>query len=523
MSSEKVLELSVEETNKLRADLGLAPLRLESNIINQQDAVVVLPSQHNAGTASSSSEQRQEELLEISVNDTNALRAKLGLSALRQGDSASKKAIVHAPAENESERKQAAERIERAKLQRQVEQGISRFQNQESLGAQEASAKSWAAQMRSQTTAPKPEDTTVEATRRKKPLTKNGRYDETDLHGINVAHAMSELQDGSTTVMTLADGSLLKTADDISKKVVGLNDEDDFALENINLAEQQHQQEGIRQKRKMELGMGRAGGYAGFDDDEFEDLGGSQAPSRFARGGGGTGPNENATTKGKRRGFQIGAHLQDDEDGDEPDLFAAQEGKAISLEPAKADVAASDFMTSTEDEELRQSKKKKKDSKFKKKKKKDKKDKKKQRTAESDDQDEDEQVGTQPTRGLLEELEETVIDSATVQKRKRSIDEATAGGRQDDTKSIEVDDSKVDEAAKRAKFDSIIAKGNERARDAFHSKKEPIFDLDEEPDDAFLNAALAKARRLNRLREMSGTKKTSGADAIAAAVMSSRV
>jgi len=116
MSSEKVLELSVEETNKLRADLGLAPLRLESNIISQQDAVIVVPSQPNAGTASSLSEQQQEELLKMSANNTNALRAKLGLSALRQGDSASKRAIVHAPAENESERKQAAERIERAKL-----------------------------------------------------------------------------------------------------------------------------------------------------------------------------------------------------------------------------------------------------------------------------------------------------------------------------------------------------------------------------------------------------------------------
>jgi hypothetical protein len=104
--------------------------------------------------------------------------------------------------------------------------------------------------MRSQTTAPKPEDTTVEASRSKKPLTKNRRYDETDLHAINVAHAMSELQDGSTTVLTLADGSLLKTADDISKKVVGLNDEDNFALENVNLAEQQHQKEGIRQSER---------------------------------------------------------------------------------------------------------------------------------------------------------------------------------------------------------------------------------------------------------------------------------
>jgi hypothetical protein len=45
--------------------------------------------------------------------------------------------------------------------------------------------------------------------------------------------------------------------------VIGLNEED-FALDNVNLAEQQ---QGLRDKRKMEVGMGRAGGYAGFDDD----------------------------------------------------------------------------------------------------------------------------------------------------------------------------------------------------------------------------------------------------------------
>jgi U4/U6.U5 tri-snRNP-associated protein 1 len=45
-------------------------------------------------------------------------------------------------------------------------------------------------------------------------------------------------------------------------------------------------------------------------------------------------------------------------------------------------------------------------------------------------------------------------------------------------------------------------------------------DFDDEPDDSFLNAALAKARRLNRLREMNQPK-AKGADAVALALKKS--
>jgi U4/U6.U5 tri-snRNP-associated protein 1 len=518
MSSEEVLVLSVDETNKLRAKLGLAPLRLES---------AVIPAAHNsndhppAARSSSDAEQQQEELLEMNVADSNDLREKLGLSVLRE--SSSETTIVHAPAHNEGERKEAAERIERAKLQRQVEQGISRFKNQKSLGEESSSAKSWAAQMRSQqeknnaaSISQKNHVPGVASKKKTSTAEQGDNYDETDLHGMNVGHAMSELQDGSTTILTLADESLLKTRDDTSKKVIGLN-EDDVALENVNLAEQRTQQQGLRDKRKIELGMGRAGGYAGFDDDEFEDLGGSQAPSRLARGG----PADAAATKKQSRGFQIGSHLQDDGD-DEPDLFAGQKGKAISLDPSQADVAASDFMTAEEDEALRQQKKKKKDSKFKKKDKKKKDKKKKKRAAESDDEDDD--TGeTKPQRGLLEELEETAVDATTAKKRRRANDELTATDPSNAAAvPMEVVEDKQEEANKRAKFDAIMAKGNERTREAFQTKAKPV-DLDEEPDDAFLNAALAKARRLNRLREMSKAKKTPrGADAVVEAVQSSR-
>jgi hypothetical protein len=59
--------------------------------------------------------------------------------------------------------------------------------------------------------------------------------------------------------------------------------------------------------------------------------------------------------KKKSWGFQIGSHLQDYGDGDaEPDLFAGQKCKALSLDSSQADVAASDFMTLEENEEIRQ-------------------------------------------------------------------------------------------------------------------------------------------------------------------------
>ena len=62
--SEEKLELSIEETNKLRAELGLKPLRL-----------------NNAPPPSAESTQQEEkELLEMSVDETNDLRAKLGLA-----------------------------------------------------------------------------------------------------------------------------------------------------------------------------------------------------------------------------------------------------------------------------------------------------------------------------------------------------------------------------------------------------------------------------------------------------------
>jgi len=555
-SAEQVLELSVEETNKLRAKLGLPPLRGAG--AGGGGGPAASPSRP---TPAANTDRGEEAVLELSVDDTNALREKLGLPPLRAGSgggaSSSRKEVVHAPAANEGERREAEERLERARVERQVKQGIREFESHKGLGEDDTSAQSWARQMRSgkasgsgpsatdgdkgEKEAKKGAKGKSKASSKTRKKGKNDHYDEDDLKGLKVAHALSELEEGKTTVLTLADTSLLKTSDDHSKKVIGLGDEDEGPeLENVNLADQQKQRDGLREKRRVEMGMGRAGGYSGFDDEEFEELGGSQAPSRAARGVE-SGPGDKASKRKRVQGFQIGALLEEQEAEQESDLFAAEAGKAVSLEPSQADVVASDFMTIDEDEAERvERKKKKKDATFKKKSKKDKKKKKKNRRAESDEDEDDEpavQLPPKKKKGLLEELEETaVVESGTSRKRRRSEDDEdilpsveTTGStkaKSDDAMDVDGNDVEKAKAEKRVKFDAVMAKGNERTKRAFQTtqvKQPDAKDLDEGPDDAFLNAALAKARRLNRLKQMAESKKAvRGADAVVQAVQSTQ-
>ena len=43
-------------------------------------------------------------------------------------------------------------------------------------------------------------------------------------------------------------------------------------LENVNLVDTSKANDKLKQKRKLCKGMGHAGGYAGHDDEEFEEL-----------------------------------------------------------------------------------------------------------------------------------------------------------------------------------------------------------------------------------------------------------
>eukprot|EP00980_Cylindrotheca_fusiformis_P030793 scaffold25436_cov127-Cylindrotheca_fusiformis.AAC.1 len=491
--SEKVIELSIEETNKLRAELGLAPLRLNDR--SKAPEPDTTTTQHRSGQ----NDSKSEEELELSVAETNDLRARLGLKPLSTGG---RQEIVHKPATNDRDAEEAAARIAHAKLQRDVQRGAKRsFGSQTLADDADKSALSWAARMRQEKAKGakkvKPEKTSRDAAKQ--------TYEDNDLEGLQVSHKMSELEAGSTTVLTLADASLLERNE--SNRATGLNSAED-TLENTDLRERKREKDGLKKKRMLEMGMGRAGGYAGFDDEEFEELGGTLGPSRKERG--------NLLLQGSNepdsgRSFRLGV---DNENSDQAisDFDAIQQGKAISLVPTTTDLAANDYMTVDEEQAEKAKKKMKKDGRFKKKKKKDRKEKKKriQKVDESDDEETGISVGEKPN--LLAQLEETAVPDAPGLRKRRKIDSDEA-----DEHPMNGANDKEESKDKRARYDEIMAKGNERTKLAFQETKKPIEVMDDEPDDSFLNAALAKARRLNRLREMN-QQQAKGADAVAQAV-----
>jgi U4/U6.U5 tri-snRNP-associated protein 1 len=379
-----------------------------------------------------------------------------------------------------------------------------------------------------------------------------------------VAHKASEFAAGSTVTLTLQDASLLETDPD-SRRALGLEGASSAAaapavLENVDLAGARRHRDGLRAKRQLEMGAGRAGAYAGFDDDEFEELGGTQGPSRLARGQR-SGLEAEAKSE-KRIGFILGSLAQgEEEEEEESDLFAPRRGKAVSLEPSHGDLVASDFMTIDEDESRRK-KKQKGEAKFKSKKK-DRRESKKnrRRRADVDDEDDEDDEGRAASlratsnggsKTLLEELEETAAADASPggRKRRRRRDEgeegegegvaapgpAASSGADEPPASLAASSAAAHgEGSRRAKFDAVMAKGNERTLRAFATRKPqhrvaPGGYDDDEPDDAFLNAALTKARRLNRLKELAGplsvslsagASASSAAEAVAAAVLSS--
>jgi U4/U6.U5 tri-snRNP-associated protein 1 len=141
----EVIELSVEETNELRASLGLAPLRLSS----EQQAKATVARYQNDDHDEQQRQQDGEEVLELSVDDTNALRAKLGLPPLRTSSS-SQKEVIDAGLKEKQEAEERAEREEKERLQQDVEQGIASTFTAKPLGAEDSDVKSWAEKLRSQ-------------------------------------------------------------------------------------------------------------------------------------------------------------------------------------------------------------------------------------------------------------------------------------------------------------------------------------------------------------------------------------
>jgi U4/U6.U5 tri-snRNP-associated protein 1 len=564
-TQEKILELSIEESNALRAKLGLAPLRINKDMASTSnkshtDTITNGESQPSSATTEGTlvSDTKEETILEMSVDESNALRAKLGLPPLRTFQSSK---VVHAPPTLGASI--VAERIAQARLQREVQRGIQTTFNAKPLGEEDSNVQTWAERMRQQKVA-----IASDASENNKDKSSSKKKMAADAEGLVVKHSVQDFSEGSTTILTLEDKSLLQRKDDHSHKIIGLADEEEIGLENANMVDVKKQQEGLRKKRKYEAGLGHAGGYAGYDDDEFEELGGTQAAlgavggREIGSGGGGGSKKKSSKSKGfklKSGTFAAASAIQDEEGGGS-DLFAGLSQRAVSLVTAGGDTIASDVMTREEMEALRESKKKKKDkkertkkekeSKFKKSNRKEKM-KKSRRTVDSDDEDdgdgEENQLGERKERiqqsVLIPEkaksqvyttegvrsTDEPLAETSGFVEVNDEMDAKAANGASEDKVMVDYNEKESAEELieKRLKYEAAMAKGNQRSQSVFQSlKKRSTPSIrsemleEEEVDDVVMNAALAKARRLNRLKELAEQKdkheagKLKGADAV---------
>ena len=544
--SEEVIELSIAETQALRAKLGLAPLRLDDD-----DAV---PSSSNTNAVDtndgvSPSIGGNDKEISLSISETNKLRLKLGLAPLEVDDAPNNSSTgggtskeVHAPPPTDKRTLQeAADRIQDAKDRRAVSDKLSKWKEEGINADNQESALDFAAKLRN-----KSATATTSTDKKKKKKLKaaamatapmsipneeedEAAYTSSDLQGLHVGHSASAFTTGSTTILTLSDAQIL-SKDDESKKIIGLQQEGGNELTNANMMDDTNALENLKRKRKVELGAGRAGGYAGFDDEEFEEFGGvvgyegNVLGGSLASGGGGINKSDKGFTIGQDGKAKISESKKQNKD-----LFAKG---AISLESRHGNnTIASDFITEEEmniDREEQAEKERKRQMKLlekmrRKDKKKSKKDKKKNKRSALDDSDDEspdnggstENTGA-PAGSLLESLEATAVKQEMRKKRRRD------GGGMDEDGIINHESSNAageepnDEQLmkeKRNKFDRIMEKGKIRTDRAFKSttsKNEKSTSdaaaMDDEEDDAFLNAALAKARRIQRLKELHGDK-----------------
>eukprot|EP00035_Acanthoeca_spectabilis_P018345 m.387605 g.387605 ORF g.387605 m.387605 type:complete len:711 (+) comp16751_c1_seq24:6253-8385(+) len=209
MGDSKEISLSVEETNELRAKLGLKPLRVDDG---PKEGEAAAP-----GTSSLANDVLIEPVLPGEKRKLEELRRKL---------------------EDKRERRKIEKKLKEVKSLGEVDdeddsaaawaKKFKKIQKQKKLAAAREQALA-------------EEDDAVEQA---------AEYGTADLAGLQVLHDKDLLQEG-TTILTLAD--------------TGVLDDEDDKLENVEISAEERRHEN-EEKRKKGLDE-----YKGYDDDEFSD------------------------------------------------------------------------------------------------------------------------------------------------------------------------------------------------------------------------------------------------------------
>ncbi|KAF9164360.1 hypothetical protein BGX21_001590 [Mortierella sp. AD011] len=198
--------------------------------------------------------------ISATIEQTNALRAKLGLKPLKEGPETSSSQIAE-----DNLRRQREEEAQKARDEA-VKRNIAKARNKRALnkvvagkglgeGSDDDTDDVYKWTMKSRVK--EKERQAAEAARKEKELQEmddayQAEYSEDQLSGLRVGHDMSDFLEGEERILTLKDSTILE------------NEEEGDELINIQMSEQQRLEKNLENKKKKNRPV-----YSGFDDDEF--------------------------------------------------------------------------------------------------------------------------------------------------------------------------------------------------------------------------------------------------------------
>lgn len=213
--------------------------------------------------------------ISCSIEETNRVRALLGLKPLKTDKPSSQQAEdnYRERVEKDAKVREAEairDRVEKARNKRLMNaslEGRSIAEQAEEENGASLSAAEWVRRSRVKAVENEREREKRKAleAQRKFDEEDNNNYTSSDLKGLKVMHKTTAFESGTDVVLTLADSKVLEV-DEITGRYKGINEDEDI-LENVNLTEEDKRLD--REKRAKRAARPV---YSGLDDDEFDEL-----------------------------------------------------------------------------------------------------------------------------------------------------------------------------------------------------------------------------------------------------------
>jgi U4/U6.U5 tri-snRNP-associated protein 1 len=207
--------------------------------------------------------------ISCSIDETNRIRALLGLKPLNNEKPKEKQAVDNFKAQKEDEEK----RIEAEKLKEQINKAKNkRLLNEKLKGgtlgevdnnnADESllSAADWVKRSRRKELTDKEKADLLEKRLLEEEEENKNNYSSKDLKGIQIRHSIKDFEAGESVILTLADTNVLDDNDN-------LNDEGPV-LENVNMTDAER-----RKEREKKIKRSKLPAYVAYDDEEFDEPG----------------------------------------------------------------------------------------------------------------------------------------------------------------------------------------------------------------------------------------------------------